>query len=478
MNNPNKFFLSLLLTLYTICTSAQQSVIKAAGAEYNRSSAYQSLWGNNYRREWTTPVSFPVLMLDTAYGGLTPYKEGGGHQSKSLHLKSKEGKEYVMRSVNKKLRIVIPEIFHNTFIENIVDDKISMSHPYAALTVPLMADAAKIYHTNPKYVFIPEQPALDTFNHEYGNRLYLLEERPDGDWSNAANLGNFSEFLNSEKVRENISEDNSREPDQSSFVKARLFDMFLGDWDRHEDQWKWAPVEKNNRTVYKPIPVDRDQAYAKFDGFLLKTAISAAGAKYLQNFDYDIPYPEGFSYERRNIDRYFTNKVTLNEWQSLAKELQQELTDNVIETSIHQLSPEIFAISGNEIIAKLKSRREHLVEYATKYYLFIAKDVDIVGSRGREYFKVSRLNDNETEVNIYDLKDGQPRDQPYYSRKFIKTETDEIRLHGLSGKDIYRIEGEVNKGIKIRVIGGDDIDSVSVSGRGKTVQIYDDKNEN
>ncbi|MEO6327453.1 MAG: hypothetical protein ABIO55_00900, partial [Ginsengibacter sp.] len=478
----NKIFLGLLLlTAIGISASAQQeskTIIKAAGPEYERSPFYQSLWGHNYRNEWITPIAFPIFMLDTAYGGLTPYKEGGGHQSKSLHLQTKEGKQYVMRSVDKTLKVIIPKIFHNTFIEHIADDEISMSHPYASLTVPLMADAAKIYHTNPRYVFIPRQPALDSFNQKYGNELYLLEERPDGDWSTAAHLGNFSEFVSSEKVRKIIAEDNRVEIDQPAFVKARLFDMFLGDWDRHEDQWKWAPVKGNDRIVYVPVPVDRDQPYSKFDGLLLKSAISAAGAKYLQSFDYDIPYPEGFSYERRNIDRYFTNRMTADEWQHLATELRQQLTDNVIEKSIQQVPPEIFSISGNEIIAKLKSRREHLEEYATKYYMFIAKDVDIVGSSGREYFKVSQVNENETEVNIYDIKDGGKLDQPYYSRTFKSNETNEIRLFGLSGEDIYAVDGGVNKGIKIRIIGGSDKDSISVSGRGRKVQIYDDRNEN
>lgn len=478
MQNLNKFLLIPFFTVNAFFSSAQQSVIKAAGPEYNKPPFYQSLWGHNYRREWITPVPFRVLMLDTAFGGLTPYKEGGGHQSKSLRLKTKDGKEYVMRSVNKSLRIVIPEIFHNTFIEDIVDDEISMSHPYAALTVPLMAEAAEIRHTNPAYIFVPEQPALDSFNKTYGNKLYLLEQRPDGDWSDAANLGNFTDFLSSEKVRNNIFEDNNKEINQSAFVKARLFDMFLGDWDRHEDQWKWSPVEKDKRIIYQPIPIDRDQPYSRFDGFLLKTAISAAGAKYFQSFDYDIPYPEGYSYERRNIDRFFTNKITLAEWQNLAKELQQQLTDNVIEISIRQLPRDIFDISGNEIIAKLKSRREHLVEYATKYYLFLAKEVDIVGSEGRENFKINRINDDETEVNVYDIEDGQQADKPYYTRKFNSSETEEIRLFGLSGNDIYNVEGDANKGIKIRLIGGDGRDSMRVYGSGKKVHIYDDKNEN
>ncbi len=479
MNKISKYlFLINLIIAWSEPTIAQQTITKAAGPEYKRSPLYQSLWGHNYRREWTTPVSFPVLMLDTAFGGLTPYKEGGGHQSKSLHLRTKEGKEYAMRSVDKTLTVLVPEIFHSTFAEHIVNDEISMSHPYAALTVPLMAEAAKIPHTSPRYVYVPEQPALDTFNHKYANTLYLIEQRPDSDWSDADNLGNFSKFISSETVRENLYENNSHEVDQAAFVKARLFDMFLGDWDRHEDQWKWSPVDKNNRTVYEPVPVDRDQPYAKFDGTLLKPAVAAAGAKYLQSFDYDIPYPQGFSYERKNLDRFFTNKISLKEWQDIASKLQQQLTDDVIERSVHELPSEIFAISGNDIIAKLKSRREHLGEYATKYYLFLAKTVDIVGSGKREFFKVSQVNENETQVSIYDFKDGQPRDEPYYSRTFWKNETDEIRLYGLSGKDSYTIDGTQSRAIKVRVIAGNDEDSITVSGIGKKVQIYDDKSRN
>ncbi len=483
MNILFRVFFSMLLTCYVANVFAQQpgsnqkSIIQAAGTEYKRSPLYQYFWGHNYRNEWTTPVSFPMLMLDTAYGGLTPYKEGGGHQSKSLHLKTKEGKEYVIRSVDKNLKVIIPPIFYNTFVARLADDQISISHPYASLTVPLLADAAKIYHTNPTYVFVPRQPALDTFNEIYGNKLYLLEQRPDEDWSDAANLGNFKNFLSSDKVTEKMYEDNSHQADQQAFVKARLFDFFIGDWDRHEGQWKWGKTQAGGQTLYEPIPVDRDQPYARFDGVLLKTVLSAE-AKYLQSFDYDIKYPEGYSFERKNLDRFFTNRVTLDQWQNIAKELQQQITDNDIEKAIKQLPNEIFALSGNDIIAQLKSRRTHLVEYAAKYYLFLAKEVSIVGSAKGEYFEVSRLNNNETQVNVYDQKDGEKRDTPYYSRTFHSNETKEIRLFGLSGKDVYKVNGDVSKGIRIRIIGGDKNDSISLTGHGKKVHIYDDHNEN
>jgi hypothetical protein len=28
--------------------------------------------------------------------------------------------------------------------------------------------------------------------------------------------------------------------DARSYLKGRLFDMFLGDWDRHQSQWEWV----------------------------------------------------------------------------------------------------------------------------------------------------------------------------------------------------------------------------------------------
>ena len=90
MINIYKVFTFLLLLICTQSLIAQNksdsSRFKtvAAGPEYQRSALYQSLWGKNYRREWITPVIFPITKLDTLQGGIVKFKIGGGHQSKSL----------------------------------------------------------------------------------------------------------------------------------------------------------------------------------------------------------------------------------------------------------------------------------------------------------------------------------------------------------------------------------------------------------
>src|SRR5205823_5057101 len=186
-----------------------------------------------------------------------------------------------------------------------------------------------------------------------------------------------------------------------------------------------------------------------------------------------------FNYPARNLDRQLANEPVLEEWISIAKDLQQLLTDSVIETAVKRLPPEVFPISGNELIRKLKSRRDGLPGYAADYYKFLAKKVEVVGTGGREYFEVKRLNNEETLVNLYKInREGEVASKPYYSRIFKTSETREVRLFGLNGNDIYKLEGKVDKGIKIRVIGGPEKDSILdqslvKAGKHKT-EIYDD----
>ena len=449
--------------------------VMAAGPEYKRSALHKWLWGRNYRKEWITPVAFPLLQLNTIKGGLIVKKEGGGHQSKSLHLETRDGQGYALRTVNKSLRVLVPKNFQNTFIERIANDEISMSHPYGSLGVPVLAKTAGIPHTIPEFYYLPKQTALDTFNEVYGNKLYLFEQRPDGDWSKSDNLGNFDKFNSTDEILEKIYEDNDKMVDQKSFAKARLFDMLIGDWDRHADQWKWGSKDSGKQKIYIPVPTDRDQAFFKYNGLLLKAAIFGAGMKYLKSFDYTIRDVKTFGYERRILDRFLTNQLTADDWVAAAKSLQQSITDNAIETSVRGMPPAIAAISGNEIIAKIKSRLKHLDEYAKEYYLFLARDVEITGSRQNEYFDVNG-NNEVTKVNVYKITSGgKTKGTPIYSRTFNTNETREIRLYGLSGKDVYNITGDQK--IRIRIIGGDEKDSITKTGNGKRLHVYDDADD-
>lgn len=55
--------------------------------------------------------------------------------------------------------------------------------------------------------------------------------------------------------------------DEKLLARARLFDMWIVDWDRHPGQWRWAEMEdEGGETMFRPTP-DGDNALFKFDGF-------------------------------------------------------------------------------------------------------------------------------------------------------------------------------------------------------------------
>src|SRR5690606_28506588 len=135
------------------------------------------------------PIKVPVFDIGSEKGGLEPVQIGGGMQTVSLRLRDSLGREYTLRSIEKYPEAAVPEPLRKTFAQDLVEDQISAAHPYAALVVPLMADAVGVYHTNPKLVYVPEEPRLGVYRKKFANMLALFEERPDEDWSHEPSFG-------------------------------------------------------------------------------------------------------------------------------------------------------------------------------------------------------------------------------------------------------------------------------------------------
>ena len=480
-------FISVTLFLCGYCTTAQttaypetnNSITLPASQKYYKSNLYKSLWGEHYRKEWHTPVKFFKTSLDTLAGGLIPYETGGGRQTKTIRLRDKEERKYVFRSIDKNLGNALPEIARGTFIESFANDQVTFAHPYGALIIGPLAEAAGIYHTNPEIYFLPKQNALKSFNDSSGNTLYLFEQLPDEDWASASNFGNSKKITGTENLLEKLLEDNDNTVDQKAFVRARLFDMIIGDWARHEDNWRWASFKEDKKTRYVPIPRDRDNALSKFDGSLLKMVKGIAGASHLQTFTSRLPNPITFNYPARYLDHHLINELTLAEWITIANDLKTRITDDIIDAAVKKLPPEVYSLSGPQIAFNIKSRKNLLDSYAKNYYEYLSKEVEITGSAKHELFEIKRLSETETQIEISKISNkGDEKDVPYYSRIFNHLETEEVRLYGIDGNDKYIITGNVNRSLKVRLIGGpgeDVYEDLSVTKtNNRTTLIYDD----
>jgi hypothetical protein len=448
---------------YTTITDSsqvsQRTVI--AGIEYKKSKLHQFLWGKNYRDEWTTPVHIPVLDPDRFSGGISPLRLGGGRQTETLHFLNGAGDRYVFRSVNKTYTRALPEIAQGSFVESIANDQISTNHPYGALIVPDLAAAAGIYHTNPKYYVMRRGDSLQEFNDQFAGMLGLVEERPDKSHTDEASFGEPENIISTENMLEKITEENDHFVDQHFYVKTRLFDMLIGDWGRHQDNWRWAKFDQGPFKIYRPVPKDRDQIFAVFEGFFMGIIKSVAGLNQLQSFDHKIKDIRWYNFPALDIDRRFTNALDKQIWTDSARALQTYLTDAVIDSAVSSMPPEIYAVSGKDIAEKIRSRRNDIVTYAEDYYRFLSNEVDIAGSLEKEIFLVEKEDDG-TRVSIVRINKNGEVKQEVFKRKFYVNETREIRLYGLDGQDVFHITGNGNNPILIRLIGGNSTDSLLV----------------
>ena len=450
-----------------------------ANPYYAKASGFKRfLLGHHYRKEWATPVDVEVINFDTTAGGLTPDKLGGGKQTKSLRLKGANGKEYVLRSVNKDPSKALPPEFRGTFATDVLQDQISSSHPYAPLVVSELAKAAGIYYISPKVVYVPNTPKLGKFQKELGNTLCLFEERPVGDQEDNPVYDFSDKVVTTEKMLEKIFGDNDHRMDEKFFLKNRLFDMVIGDWDRHEDQWLWATFKADNeQTIYRPIPRDRDQAFPKLDGLIPNIAARKWAVRKTQSFEHSIRDINGFNMNGNHLDRNFTIGLTLDDWLQVVDSLQLALSDDKIQEAFKKLPASVYGVSAEKIIRRMKSRRDDLEKYATTYYKFINSKVNIVGTDDTELFEVNRLNGDSTRVTLHKINKKGEVEHVLLNRTFYTSQTKEIRLYGLGDRDQFRVNGESQGGILLRVIGGNGIDlytdSSTVHGKTHATRIYD-----
>ena len=420
-------------------------------------------FGDSYRDAWTAEVAVPVLDLGREKGGLTPMKRGGGYQTVSLRVTNPEEREFVLRQVRKRPDLLLPPALRGTFAADIFADQLQTSHPYGARAVPRIAAAAGIYHTNPVFRVVPDDPRLGIYQDDFAGDLVLLEERPAGDGSGQPHFGGVEDVDSSVKMFQELRGDNDTRVDQPFYLRSRLVDLLIGDWDRHQDQWRWAQFEpyeldstltgetREQGKVYRAIPRDRDQAFFRLTGFFPRLAQRLVRG--LEDFGEDYGDVIGLTQNALELDRRLLNEVTREEGQAIARDLQARLTDEVLRDALADWPPEVYALDGERTLRILQSRRDRLPEVAEEFYELLAGTVDVVGSDKHERFVVERRSDDETEVTVYKTnKEGEDQ-KVIYRRVFRSDETREVRLYGLAGRDRFELRGE-GGGPYVRVVGG------------------------
>jgi hypothetical protein len=440
-------------------------VRQAPGERYRAGGLHRMLLGKEYRELWVTPVDVPVLDLERFAGGLKVLGRTGGQETRTLKLGAADGRQFFFRSIDKNPAAALPPELRGTVAGRVLQDQISSALPLGPLVVAPLLEAAGIPHTDPQLMLIPDVAALGEFRAEFAGVLGFLEDRvggsgPAGNWHGA------SEIIDSDTLFARAQRSNDDRVDARTLLAARLFDVFIGDWDRHRDQWRWIRFGDTLPRSWRPVPLDRDQAFVKYDGLLL--GVARQTAPQLVNFGPHYAYMAGQTWNGRELDRRFLTVLERPAWDSVAGALRAALSDSVIHAAVTTLPPEERTLIGAWLERALRQRRDGLPEAARRFYLLLARQVDLHGTDGPDRATLDRAADGSVTVRLGPAASGDPT----VTRRFLPGETSEVRLFLGPGDDAAVVRGG-GGGITLRILGDSGADQLVDSSTTGGTRFYD-----
>lgn len=424
----------------------------APGAHYaQRGWWWQRLFGVHYRQLWAVPVTAPVLRLGAV--DLLPTQVGGSFQTNVLHLRAASGRTYVLRSVDKDLSRSLDGNL-GRLVAPLLRDQTCAAPPYGAYMAAALAEAADVYHTNPRLVYLLPDTMLGQYRTRFRPALYLLEERPGRNQAHGLNFGGTQLVLNSEQMLRAVLTQPTAHVAARAYLRARLLDMVVGDWSRRADQWRWATFATAGGTEFRPIPRDRDQAFFRFDDGWLTRAVSWVRPRY-QTFNAapTLAQVDPLTITARPLDETVLALLPEASFRAEATALARCLTDSVYHQALLTVPAEVRSLMTRELLAALKLRRELLPAAAARYYRALQVDAAVVGTDATERFVVTGVGPGRLHLQVWAQRPTRP-DSLLGEHYYDVRHTRRLRVYGLGGNDQFELRGALAPGFAVWLDGG------------------------
>ena len=448
------------------------------GPEYGAGPIHRKLLGEGWRDVWLTPTNVPVLDISSYAGGLKPTRLGGGNQTRTLHLGASDGRDYLFRSVNKyPVGQAMPEAIRGTTLGNIIQDQVGSLFPAGTLLVPPFLEANGILHVIPKLYVMPDDPKLGEFRKEFAGMLGTIELSPQEDEDDDPGFAGSRKIKSADEFLEDVEESRMHHLDEKELFAVRLIDLLVNDNDRTTDNMRFARFGNEGNYTWRPVPRDRDRAFADARGWLINAVVRPVYPKLVAfGPEYSL---EGLVFESYNIDRRLLQRISRSDADAIALKVKSSIDDAVIEKAIAAMPREWRATREVEskLRTNLRARRDRLPEVARAFYEWLATDVDVHGTDEKERAIVDRFADGKVKVTLFGRNDP-PGATPFYQRTFFPGETNEVRVFLHGGDDIAIVRGADSHDVTVRVIGGGDDDFLADSAGGGKTRFYDEKGKN
>jgi hypothetical protein len=448
-------------------------------SRYEAKGFWQFLMGSHYRDLWTMPVKLPVLNLQQFEGGVDAYHFTGGQQSTTFFARTEEGGHYVFRSVQKNPVVFAedqddPEqiMFNNSVIRDVLQDQISSSHPYGPLTLMPILKASGLYYSDHSLFYLHKQAGSEEFPETGVNTPVMKENFASLDYLKQFD-SNVEDVISTADLITYMLEDGEYSVDAEWYLRARLIDILVGDWDRHEGQFLWAITSDYKQKVARTYQLDHDGAYFVMTGLLPSLGTRARPLRKFQHFDEDIRELAGLNEQARYMDEIFLNRLPERRWSAVAEDLQKRISDKVLQKAVSRLPDEIYRLDGHQLLSKLKSRRDKLPVYAMEFYDRIARDLDITGTVADNLFRLTESEDGNLSISVYSSTEGSSLNL-IFERVIKADETRSVRLFGIEGENRYEFNYPGDLPITVHIVDLNEQRVIEYTGNasGKNIKVH------
>ena len=374
------------------------SVTTTAGRTYPAGRLRRLFAGDLNRHLWQVPVRLPVLDLDSVAGGLHPKEIVGGKQTVGLRFTGRDGLEYDFRPVVKQA-LMLPERLRDGPIGDLFEDQMAAQLPFSAVVVTSLQDALEIAAPRPIPVVMPNDPRLGEYRSMFAGRVGLFAVHANERSGGRPGFGGYTRIVGSDAVFDSLRLDPNNAFDAETFLRIRLLDFLVGDWDRHEGQWRWGRRVVDGTAVWRPIPEDRDWALGHIDGMTARLA-SVLFPSYV-GFSDKFPPVSRLARSARELDGVVLNQLERRDFVSAARDVQAAIPDSVIEAAVAELPPPFVALERERLVNGIRARRQQLGDYVEKYYRFLAPEIDVHAFAGsRDIAEFTRLDPETARLRV------------------------------------------------------------------------------
>jgi len=298
------FFFSILTLSAFAQEEAQQKV--TPGPEFGTGFFHRFLFGSSWRELWTTPIDVETLDLGRYASGLRPLQPVSGQSPKALRFNGNDGREYVFSALNMGAKAVVDGKIHSSFVGGIADDFVGTTNPFALLvSAPILAEV-ELDNAVYSIVALPVDDQFGEYNAGFGGAIGLVQEVPKLEAITRGYLDE-SKTLSTTTVLEKLQEDNDNAIDAVRFLKVRMMDIYLGEWDRGLDKWRWSAQKSGAKTVFIPLERERDQTFSRYTGIV--PFFVAQNVPQIESCDDNYPWIADLTWSGRHLDRRFLSSL-------------------------------------------------------------------------------------------------------------------------------------------------------------------------